>query len=36
MVHVISAFQQCTVWSSDRSRRMRNLMRSQLFMNFLK
>ena len=27
--------QQCTVWSSDRSRRMRNLMRLQLSQNFL-
>ena len=27
--------QQCTVWSSDRSRRMRNLMRLQLSKNFL-
>nr|AEX59994.1 H repeat-associated protein [Escherichia coli] len=27
--------QQCTVWSSDRSRRMRNSMRSQLSQNFL-
>lgn len=27
--------QQCTVWSSDRLRQMRNLMRSQLSLNFL-
>ncbi len=27
--------QQCTVWSSDRSRRMRNLMRLQLSLSFL-
>ena len=27
--------QQCTVWSSDRSRQMRNPMRSQLSLNFL-
>ena len=27
--------QQCTVWSSGRSRRIRNPMRSQLFQNFL-
>ena len=27
--------QQCTVWSSDRSRRIRNPMRSQLSLNFL-
>ncbi len=27
--------QQCTVWSSDRSRRMINLMRLQLSQNFL-
>ncbi len=27
--------QQCTVWSSDRSGRMRNPMRSQLSQNFL-
>ncbi|KDX33569.1 DDE_Tnp_1-associated family protein [Escherichia coli 2-156-04_S4_C2] len=27
--------QQCTVWSSDRSRRMRNLMRLQLSQNLL-
>ncbi|BDR03079.1 transposase [Escherichia coli] len=27
--------QQCTVWSSDRSRRMRNPMRLQPFLNFL-
>nr|CAC9137669.1 Uncharacterised protein [Escherichia coli] len=27
--------QQCTVWSSDRSRRMRNLMRLQLSRKFL-
>ncbi len=34
-IHVISASQQCTVWSSDRSRRIRNPMRSQLSLNFL-
>src|SRR5699024_7721552 len=28
-------FQQCTVWSSDRAGRMRNLMRLQLSQNFL-
>ncbi|EFK03771.1 hypothetical protein HMPREF9548_01459 [Escherichia coli MS 182-1] len=27
--------QQCIVWSSDRSRRMRNPMRLQPFLNFL-
>ncbi|OUF82934.1 H repeat-associated protein YbfD, partial [Escherichia coli] len=27
--------QQCTVWSSGRSRRIRNPMRSQLSLNFL-
>ncbi len=34
-IHVISCSQQCTVWSSDRSGRMRNLMRLRLSQNFL-